>query len=125
MAEEARFVGIPVTMMPGAAVLPSQFFAKRSKSEPELQLMMAVLYEALNCLEKHRVATDVRGRRLLRETVQWLLADEVDWPFSFVSICGVLDLDTNAVRQHLRVFAGEQSDPSLCDALPALESWRA
>jgi hypothetical protein len=65
--------------------------------------MIAVLHDALDCVEKYRFATNSRGRRLFHEAKQWFLADEVEWPCSFECICGVLDLDSNAVRQRSRV----------------------
>ena len=86
-------------------VLPSQHFEPRRKQAPEQRLMIAVLHDALDCVEKYRFATTNRGRRLFREAQQWFLVDEVNWPYSFECICGVLDLDSNAVRPRLRVVS--------------------
>jgi DNA-binding beta-propeller fold protein YncE len=45
----------------------------------------------------HRVlAYDAPGLR--REVEEWIAADDVVWPFSFVRICDALDLDPRAVR---------------------------
>ena len=93
----------PLCFMQLDILLPSQHFGPRRKQAPEQRLMMAVLHDALECLEKYRFATSSQGRRLFREAMQWFLADETDWPYSFECICGVLDLDSNAVRQRLRV----------------------
>ncbi len=103
MAMEANLqvAGVPIGMGGHYAVLPAQYFGGRGKQAPEHRLMIAVLHDALDCLEKHRFATNDRGRRLFRETAQWFLAHEADWPYSFESICGVLDLDSDAVRQRL------------------------
>ena len=84
-------------------ILPSQHFGPLHKQVPERRLMIAVLQDAIECVEKYRFATGAEGRRLFREAKEWLLAGEIDWPYSFESICGVLDLDSNAVRQHLCV----------------------
>ena len=65
--------------------------------------MIAVLHDALECVTKYRLATNTRSRRLFREAKQWFLADDTEWPYSFEGICGVLDLDSNAVRQRLGV----------------------
>ena len=83
--------------------LPSQYTGPRHQIPPELRLMAAVLHNALDCIEKYRFATTNRGRRLFHEAKQWFLADEADWPYSFECICGVLDLDSNAVRRRLQV----------------------
>jgi len=84
-------------------ILPSQYFGAPRKQAPEQRLMMAVLQDVIHCLEKYRCATDRDGRRLFGEAKEWLLADETAWPYSFECICGVLDLDSNAVRQRLLV----------------------
>jgi hypothetical protein len=63
--------------------------------------MMAVLDDAVRCVENHRFSRETRRRRLFADAKQWLLAEEAHWPYSFESICAVLDLDANAVRQRL------------------------
>jgi hypothetical protein len=105
MAMEANLHlgGVPIGMTPLDVVLPSQHFGPQRKQAPEQRLMIAVLHDALDCVEKYRFATGTHGRRLFREAQRWFLADETDWPYSFECICGVLDLDSNAVRQRLRV----------------------
>lgn len=65
--------------------------------------MIAVLHDALDCIKNYRFATGYRGRQLFRAAKQWFLAEQTDWPYSFESICGALDLDSDAVRQRLRV----------------------
>lgn len=89
-------------------LLPSQQFGSRRKQIPEERLMIAVLHDAIECLEKYRVAVSTESRHLFREAQRWFLADEADWPYSFESICGVLDLDSNAVRQRLGVAPSRQ-----------------
>jgi hypothetical protein len=93
-------------------ILPSQHFGARRKQAPEQQLMIAVLQDALECVAKHRCATDPQGRRLFHDARQWFLANETDWPYSFECICGILDLDANAVRQRLRVARESQPVPA-------------
>ncbi|MBP1687555.1 MAG: hypothetical protein H6Q33_3698 [Deltaproteobacteria bacterium] len=92
-------------------ILPSQHFGPRRKQAPEHRLMIAVLDDALDCVEKYRCATSARGQRLFHEAKRWLFADEADWPYSFECICGVLDLDANAVRQRLRVALEHRTSP--------------
>jgi hypothetical protein len=83
-------------------ILPSQYVGPR-RLTPEHGLMIAVLRDAIDCVAKNRHAEDHTGRRLFDEATQWLLAEEADWPYSFECICGVLDLDANAVRRALRL----------------------
>ncbi len=101
-------MGLPAGMLQVEILLPSQHFGPRCAQAPEERLMIAVLQDALACLQNHRFAKDAYGRRLFDEAEQWFLAEETDWPYSFESICGILELDSNAVRQHLRVGPGKQ-----------------
>jgi hypothetical protein len=102
---------VPMSMAQPDIILPSQHFGPRRKQAPEQRLMIAVLHDALDCVEKYRFATSARGRRLFHEAKRWLLADEADWPYSFECICGALDLDSNAVRQRLRGALEQRTGP--------------
>jgi hypothetical protein len=101
-----------MSMPPSDIVLPPQHFGTQHKQAPEQRLMIAVLHDALECVEKYRLATSTRGRRLFREAQRWFLCEEPDWPYSFEGICGVFDLDSNAVRQRLHVGPERQPVPA-------------
>ena len=94
------------------SILPSQFMRKPGKQAPEEQLMIAILHDAIDCIEKYRFATDTRRQRLFQEAKAWLLADESAWPYSFESICAVIELDATAVRERLRLTAMQQTSPT-------------
>jgi hypothetical protein len=98
MDAKPYLAGVPRGLLEPNIILPSQQFAPRSRLAPERRLMIAVLQDAIDCVAKYRYAKDYRGRRLFHEAMQWLLAEETDWPYSFECICGILDLDANAVR---------------------------
>ena len=107
-------------------VLPSQYFLTRRHQAPEKRLMIAVLHDALDCLDKYRFATDKHDRRLFHETKEWFLSEEADWPYAFESICSVLDLDSTAVRQRLAVESAilgteDASDPATPEARSEVE----
>jgi hypothetical protein len=104
--DDTHLAGVPGSLMQLDIILPSQHFGSQRKQAPEQRLMIAVLHDAFGCIEKYRCATGRSGRRLFREAKQWFLADEIKWPYSFESICAVLDLDPKAVRQRLRVAPG-------------------
>lgn len=89
-------------------VLPSQHFAAPKKVAPEYRLMIAVLENAITCVTKYRSATDTRGRRLFDEEQQWLFSEDTHWPYAFVCICDVLDLDVDTVRRRLGLIAAAQ-----------------
>jgi hypothetical protein len=113
MAIEAnlRLAEVPIGLMQLDIMLPSQHFRAPRKQAPEQRLMIAVLQDAFECIEKHRFSTDSHRRRLFREAEEWFFADEAEWPYSFESICGVLDLDVDAVRQRLRIVPESQPVP--------------
>lgn len=95
-----------VDALSGNGVLPSQYFPAAVNGEPEHRLIIAVLRNAVECLEKYRSATDRPGQQLFRDEQRWFLASAGDWPYSFEGICEVLDLDADAVREHLKLAAG-------------------
>jgi hypothetical protein len=82
-------------------VAPAEDLESPATSTPERRLMIAVLQSAVECLEKHRFATDSRARRLFEEAQVWLHSDETEWPCSFEHICDVLELNASAVRRRL------------------------
>lgn len=94
--------GAPVDLLQSHGILPVQYFRLRTL-RPEHLLMMAVLDDAVRCVEEYRFATDPRGRRLFHEAKQWLLTTEPHWPYCFEHICDVLDLDADAVRHRLQL----------------------
>ena len=80
----------------------------RRRNAPEQRLMIAVLHDALDCLEKYRFATVVRERRLFQQAQRWFRAAGGEWPFSFEYICMALDLDAHTVRRRLVLRAVAQ-----------------
>lgn len=86
-------------------ILPSQHFGTLRKFTPEQRLMVAVLYDVLDCLEKYRMTLEPEGRRHFEDARRWVLAAEPDWPYSFQCICSALNLDSVAVLERLSVEA--------------------
>jgi len=99
-----QHAGAPDDAAQFGILLPSQHYGPRRKQIPEQRLMVAVFRDALECLEKYRFASSAEGCELFRAAQRWFVADEADWPYSFEGICGVLDLDADAVRQRLRIM---------------------
>lgn len=85
-------------------VASAQYFEtmrRRSHLEPEKMLMLAVLEDAVFCLKKNLLIPSRKGRRLLRETEDWICEEDNEWPFSFKNICEVLGLDPDYLRRGL------------------------
>ena len=84
-------------------ILPDQFFPSLSALKHGVSaLLSAILTDAVTCFKKHSKATTPRARRLRQETEEWFFRDDPEWPFSFVSICGALNLDPDYIRRGLQ-----------------------
>jgi len=84
--------------------LPEQFFsvAHIPTNQPEAALMRAVLEEALTCFQSQFYIRRDKAQRLARDAEAWFFSDETSWPFAFVNICDVLQLDPSYIRRGLR-----------------------
>jgi hypothetical protein len=80
-------------------VLPDQLAAPRRDSlvSGERALMLAVLEDAIRCLE----APAGRGEREARHARRWVTANPSAWPFSFVNICETLGIEPARLRAAL------------------------
>ena len=48
-------------------------------------------------------------QRMAREAEEWFLSEEAHWSFSFVSVCAVLGLEPESVRQQLKRWSHSHS----------------
>jgi hypothetical protein len=64
-------------------------------------LMLAVLEDAVGCIERGRRGSRFQERRLAAEAHAWVRSDDRTHPFSFLSITDVLGIDADAVRARL------------------------
>jgi hypothetical protein len=55
--------GVPIGLIQPDIILPGQHFEPRRTQAPEQRLMIAVLHDALDCVEKYRFARKNRDRR--------------------------------------------------------------
>ena len=85
-------------------VLPCQWQPGRKRRQ-EHQLMFAVLEGAV--LDIHRgVSTPSRRcAQFAREALAWVEEGESTWPFSFLNICEMLELEPAAIRRYARKIA--------------------
>lgn len=87
------------TLIPSSIV--STEVAKRIRSQPECQLLWAVLEEALGTYMKYTNATSRRGQHLFQEAEKWIFQDDYTWLCSFRNICHILELEPEYVRRGL------------------------
>ena len=86
-------------------------FKRKRPLEPERELMLAVLADAVECYWKYSGARDGIGTRLFQDAREWLLEDDELRPFSFVNVCSALQLDPGYIRRG--VFARKQQNAKL------------
>ena len=63
--------------------------------------MFAVLLDAVECFQKYPLLHDEYANRLFRETENWILDNDREWPFSFINICEALAIDPHYLRKGL------------------------
>jgi hypothetical protein len=82
---------------------PAQFFSHfgGTRMVPEERLMLAVLNDAIDCVQEYAGAADGKRERLFLLAMDWVSNHDSDWPFSFENICDTLRLDPNYVRRGL------------------------
>lgn len=84
--------------------LPSQFYGSGVLSrqlEGEKRLMLAILKDAVECLEKYRGARSSSGSELYQNTLEWIEDKSIGWLFSFNNICDLLGFDPDYLRDFL------------------------
>jgi hypothetical protein len=75
--------------------------AQLDYDQGEKRLMLAVLTDAVGCIERYRSARGARCRKEYQAALRWVAAHDRVWPFSFENICQALDLDAVRLRTAL------------------------
>jgi hypothetical protein len=84
--------------------LPSQFYGNGGlsrKLEGEKRLMIAILKDAVECLEKYRDARSDTGKISYQSAIEWVEDTDTDWLYSFTNICELLGFDPHYLREQL------------------------
>ena len=84
---------------------------RRTHTNPEQDLMLAVLKDALQNYRKNLRTPN----RLFKDDQLWFFADETDRLFSFESVCAVLGLDSKRIRKRLLAWETEAGETVLLD----------
>jgi len=67
----------------------------------EKRLMLAVLRDAVNCIERYQSGRGTHSLPVSRAALYWVLSHDRTWPFSFENICLALDLNPAGLRSAL------------------------
>jgi len=92
-------------------LLADQFaatFRARDSLGPEKRLILAVLEEAIRCLQKFISAGGRRHRALFRDAEEWIMEENSDWPFSFENSCLALGLNPGYLRRGVLCGRGKK-----------------
>jgi hypothetical protein len=95
--------------------LPSQFYGSGTlsrKLEGERRLMIAVLKDAVECLDKYRGSRSFAGQSLYETAIEWISEISNDWLFSFNNICDLLGFDPDYLREVLLKRENRYSKPA-------------
>jgi hypothetical protein len=91
--------------MAGDTSAAETFFDTLRRSEhlqPEKDLLLAILEDAIHTYRKYGRAHDPEGKKQFRETEEWIMEGGNDWVFSFNNVCEYLGLNPDYVRGGLR-----------------------
>jgi len=65
------------------------------------RLMWALLKDTLCSYQTHLDAPTVQGQRVFRDAERWLESDDMSWVFSYQSVCAVLGIDSDYLRNEV------------------------
>jgi hypothetical protein len=94
--------------------LPSQFYGTGGLSrqvDGEKRLMIAILKDAVECLNKYRGARSSLGSSQYQNALEWVEDEGTEWLFSFNNICDLLGFDPGYLRKMLIKKEGGYADP--------------
>ena len=77
---------------------------RRQEVMGEYALVRATLEDAIATYQKYIFGTGRRAMRLFNEVEEWFFTDDWLWPFSFLNICAILELDPDSVRRGLKTW---------------------
>jgi hypothetical protein len=100
--------------------LPSQFYGQAGLSrqlEGEKRLMIAILKDAVECLEKYRDAKASAAQNQYQNALEWVQDTGTEWLFSFTNICDLLGFDPDYMRGVLLQREGQSTRGGRCKVL--------
>lgn len=107
---------LEILFEPDALMVYRYFQAHKRKTyiEPEKNLMMVILEDALYLFQKNILATKGKGLSEFLEAKEWFFGpDGGNWLFSFSRICEILDFDEENLRKGLRLWSEKYSSGEL------------
>jgi hypothetical protein len=87
----------PFSQSPVLSTLTGLYYEQGEK-----RLMLAVLIDAIDSIARYQSGQGAHSWGDCREALQWVLAHERGWLFSFENICTTLDIDSVRLRAALQ-----------------------
>jgi hypothetical protein len=72
-----------------------------TSAETQKDLASGILKQATQDLRRFRNPASGVERELYFDAYHWFTSDDYIWPFSFLNVCQLLDLDPEAVREEM------------------------
>jgi len=89
----------------GDVIAPDQYldiFTRTNNLEPEQELMLAILADAIECVLKYCDEPIPLRAKLFSEAHDWLFAQDERDPFSFLNVCDTLNFNPNYLRRGIQ-----------------------
>jgi hypothetical protein len=86
----------------GDVIAPEQYreiFSRTRHLEPEQELMLAILCDAIECIFKYCDEPVPARAKLFHDAQEWLFDEEEKEPFSFLNVCDSLNFDPSYLRR--------------------------
>jgi len=104
----------------GDVIAPEQYrqiFSRSRNLEPEQELMLAILCDAIECIFKYCDEPLPVRAKLFYDAQEWLFDEDEKEPFSFLNVCDGLNFDPSYLRRG--VLEKMQSKSVLASTRPA------
>jgi len=89
----------------GDVLAPDQYleiFSRSNNLEPEQELMLAILTDAIECILKYCEEPIPIRAKLFSEAHEWLFNQDENGPFSFLNVCEILNFDPSYLRRGIQ-----------------------
>ena len=89
----------------GDVLAPDQYldiFTRTNNLEPEQELMLAILTDAIECILKYCDEPIPMRAKLFNEAHDWLFNQDEKEPFSFLNVCEILNFDPSYLRRGIK-----------------------
>jgi hypothetical protein len=96
---------------PVVSQLYLETFKRKRLLEPEKELMLAILTDAIECLHKYYGSRQTMGSKLFQEANEWIFAEDEKEAFSFLNVCDALELDPCYIRKGIVNLKSRRLDP--------------